>query len=159
MIFVTIGQMLPFDRLIRAVDAWAGERGRSDLFAQIGDGSYEPLHMPWARKLAPAEFNARVKDAEAVITHAGMGTILTALDLGRPLVVMPRRTALREVTNDHQMATARHFAKTGRIAVAFDETQLPAILDSLNELKPADNDTTPEAQRLLAAIRSFIAAV
>jgi UDP-N-acetylglucosamine transferase subunit ALG13 len=87
-----------------------------------------------------------------------MGTIITALDLGRPLIVMPRRAALREATNDHQLATAAHWAKDGRIAVAFDETELPAILDRVGELKVPDNTPTPEAERLLAAIRAFIAA-
>lgn len=157
MIFVTIGQMLPFDRLIRAVDAWAGTTGRGDVLAQIGDGRYEPQHLRWVRKLAPLEFNARVREAEAVITHAGMGTIISALDLGRPLVVMPRRAGLREATNDHQLATAKHWAKDGRIAVAFDETELPALLDRIGELKPASNRATPEAERLIEAIRSFIA--
>ncbi len=158
MIFVTIGQMLPFDRLIRAVDNWAGECGHGDLFAQIGNGTYEPRHMRWARKLTPVEFTAQVRAADVVITHAGMGTILTALDVGRPLVLLPRRAALREATNDHQLATARHFAADGRIAVAFDEAELPAILNRLGELKAADNRTTPEAKRLIAAIRDFIAA-
>ncbi|MCU0839449.1 MAG: hypothetical protein MUE49_12125 [Rhodospirillales bacterium] len=158
MIFVTIGQMLPFDRLIRAVDDWAGATGRGDLLAQIGNGDYEPRHMRWVRKLAPAAFTAQVRAAEAVVTHAGMGTILTALDVGRPLVLLPRRAALREATNDHQLATARHFAADGRIAVAFDEGELPAILDRLGELKPAENRPPPEAERLIAAIRDFIAA-
>ncbi len=92
------------------------------------------------------------------ITHAGMGTIITALELGRPLIVMPRRANLREHTNDHQLATAAHWAKDGRIAVAFEETELPALLDRLGDLKAPHNTASPEAERLIAAIRAFIAA-
>jgi len=158
MIFVTVGQALPFDRLIRAADEWAGRAGRTDVFAQIGDGRYEPRHCRWARKVSPGEFETYAHEAEAIVAHAGMGTIITALELGRPLIVMPRRAALREHTNDHQLATAAYWAKDGRIAVAFDETELPAILDRVGELKAPDNTPTPEAERLLAAIRAFIAA-
>jgi UDP-N-acetylglucosamine transferase subunit ALG13 len=157
MIFVTIGQMLPFDRLIRAVDAWAGERRRGDVFAQIGDGRFEPRHMRWQRKLSPTEFTERVRESEAVVTHAGMGTILTAFDLGRPILIMPRRAELREVTNDHQLATARYFAADGRIAVAFDEAELHARLERLGELKPPAHRPSPETERLIATLRHFIA--
>ena len=36
MIFVTVGTQLAFDRMIKAVDEWAGARGRTDVFAQVG---------------------------------------------------------------------------------------------------------------------------
>ena len=57
MIFVTIGSMFPFDRLIRAMDAWAAERApETELLAQIGAGAYEPRNMPWVRRLDQADF-------------------------------------------------------------------------------------------------------
>ena len=43
--------------------------------------------------------------AAAIVAHAGMGTILTALETGKRLLVMPRRAALGEHRNDHQLAT------------------------------------------------------
>ena len=42
MILVTVGTDLPFDRMVRVVDDWAGETGRRDVFAQIGEGGWEP---------------------------------------------------------------------------------------------------------------------
>ncbi len=57
--------------------------------------------------------------ATAIVAHAGMGTILTALEMGKPLLVMPRRAALGEHRNDHQLATASRFAELGRVKVAF----------------------------------------
>ena len=35
MIFATVGTQLPFDRLIAAVDRWAGTRPGREVFAQI----------------------------------------------------------------------------------------------------------------------------
>ena len=48
MIFITVGTDLPFDRMIRALDDWAGASGRRDIFAQIGEGGWEPKNIEFA---------------------------------------------------------------------------------------------------------------
>jgi UDP-N-acetylglucosamine transferase subunit ALG13 len=105
MIFVTVGSMFPFDRLIRAMDAWTAKRGRDDVFAQIGDGSYQPAHMKWIRRLDQTEFSETVQSAVLIVAHAGMGSVITAQEFGKPIVLLPRIEALREHNTDHQIAT------------------------------------------------------
>ena len=147
---------MAFDRLIKAVDHWAAQTGRSDLFAQIGPSNFEPRHMEWTKELRPAEFLKRMMDATAIVAHAGMGTILNALELGKPLLVMPRRGDLRETRNDHQIATAKRFEEQGRLAVAYDESALNERLDHLTLLKPSkpiDHRASPE---LLERLRNFV---
>ena len=94
--------------------------------------------------------------ADAVVAHAGIGTILTALELGKPLLVMPRRAEFGEHRNDHQLATARRFAELGSVIVAFDETELAGRLDELDRVtaRPQIGACAPEG--LLAALRAFI---
>lgn len=156
MILVTVGADEPFDRLIEAVDAWAGERGRSDVFAQVGESSYRPRHIESVPFLTPSEFQSRVSAAEAIVAHAGMGTIIAALQLGKPLVVMPRRGHLRETRNDHQLATARRFEEKGTLAVALDESELVALLDDLGRLRGSERIPPYASPELLGAIRTFI---
>jgi len=60
MIFATVGTQLPFDRLIEALDAWAGEHPHIEVFAQIGCGNYLPCHMEWTRDMDPRDFRARM---------------------------------------------------------------------------------------------------
>jgi len=129
MIFVTVGAQMAFDRLIRAVDAWAGVHPAVSVFGQIGPSAYHPAHMGYARFLEPREFEARFAAAQLVIAHAGMGTIITALELDKPLVVVPRRGDLAETRNDHQLATARRFGGLGFVQVAHDVAELTAHLD------------------------------
>jgi UDP-N-acetylglucosamine transferase subunit ALG13 len=130
-IFVTVGTQLPFDRLVGAVDRWAATGSGRDVFAQVGPTGLRPAAIAWKRFVSPAECRERMRAADAIVAHAGMGTILTALELGTPIVVMPRVAALGEHRNDHQLATASRFAEQGSIAVAFDDAELHARLDAL----------------------------
>lgn len=131
MIFVTVGAQMAFDRLVRAVDGWAGVSGHRDVFGQIGPSSYRPLHFQHQRFLEPARFRAMYEKAALVVAHAGMGSIITALEMGKPILVMPRRGDLGETRNDHQIATARRFAELGAVHVAMDEDELCVQLSNL----------------------------
>lgn len=91
MIFVTVGSQTPFDRLIRAVDDWARDVGTADeVVAQIGAGAYEPTSIRWVRSLSPAAFRDHCRQAQLVIAHAGMGSVLKAMEFGKPLLLLPR---------------------------------------------------------------------
>jgi UDP-N-acetylglucosamine transferase subunit ALG13 len=158
LIFVTVGTELPFDRLVRTVDRWALESGRGDVFAQIGEGGWEPQHFPFSHFVEPLEFGERFRAATLVVAHAGMGTILSALHYGKPLLVMPRRAALGEHRNDHQWATAQRLLEMGKINVAFDADELRTKLDGLGELELASSTRIgPSAgEELISALREFI---
>ena len=156
MIFVTVGGQLPFDRLVRAVDEWAKERGRDDVFAQIGASENPPAHIQWERFLSPPEFKARARDADVIIAHAGMGSILTALELGKPIVVMPRRAHLGEHRNDHQWATMNHLGEGVEIVRAADESQLVGFLERLEELRSPTERPSEEYARLLDFLRGAL---
>jgi UDP-N-acetylglucosamine transferase subunit ALG13 len=156
-IFVTVGTQLPFDRLISAIDDWAGATPGAEVFAQVGPTALEPRHIAHSRFISPAECRERMAGAQAIVAHAGMGTILSALELGKPLLIVPRRAALGEHRNDHQLATARRFAELGRVAVAFDEAALAAKLDELDRISPHEPISRFASDRLIGALRDFIA--
>lgn len=156
MIFVTVGHQMPFDRMVRALDEWAGEHNRNDIFAQIGDAQYTPRHIEWVRTLTPAEFKQRVQAADAIVAHAGMGSILTALQFGVPILVMPRTAALMETRNDHQIATAKRFKEMGRVHVAMDEHELPAMLDQVSNLTTGEAISSQASPELISALAAFI---
>jgi UDP-N-acetylglucosamine transferase subunit ALG13 len=156
MIFVTVGTELPFDRLIAVVDQWAGTTDRSDVFAQIGDSYRRPLNIHYKTFIEPADFARRFAAADVIVSHAGMGTILSALQFQKPIVVMPRRAALHEHRNDHQLATARRLAALGKITVAFDESELLQTLERLGEVKAHERIGAYASDGLITALREFI---
>jgi UDP-N-acetylglucosamine transferase subunit ALG13 len=154
MIFVTVGTQLPFDRMIKVIDGWAGRSG-ADVFAQIGSGRYIPRHLRWTRTLPADDCNALIRRAHGVAAHAGMGSILTALQHGKPILVMPRRSDLGEHRNDHQLTTARHFQAQGRIRVALDEHDLELGMNELGKLRPGPCIASSASPVLIEALRSF----
>lgn len=156
MIFVTVGTQLHFDRLVRAVDQWAGARGIPDVFAQVGPSDHQFQHIQAKQFVEPTDFRKRVEMASVVIAHAGMGSIITALELGKRIIVMPRQASLGEHRNDHQVATVKKFAQQGRIEVAFNEQELIDKLDHLEALDEVDRLSSQASQYLIESIRAFI---
>jgi UDP-N-acetylglucosamine transferase subunit ALG13 len=156
MIFVTVGTDAPFDRLITAVDRWAGESAREDVVAQIGRSNLRPRFIRVHQFLDPPQFAEHFSSAEFVIAHAGMGTILSALRYGKPLIVMPRRATLGEQRNEHQLATARRLSEMGKVTVAFDEMELAERLKQLDRLRAADPIGPYADPSLIAGLRGFI---
>ena len=156
MIFVTVGTDLPFDRMMRVIDAWAGENQRQDVFAQIGEGGWEPQHLRFCHFLQPPEFEERFKAASVIISHAGMGTILSALHHRKPILVMPKRASLGEHRNEHQLATARRMMELGNVNVAFDEAELRERLERLDDLKQPRSIGESASDGLVRGLREFI---
>jgi UDP-N-acetylglucosamine transferase subunit ALG13 len=155
-ILVTVGAQMPFDRLVKGVDAWAAARGRADVFMQIGAGGARPAHAEWVEFLEPADFSRRISECSALVAHAGMGSILSALEAGKPIVVMPRRGEFRETRNDHQVATAVRFRELGKVHVAMDESELPAALDALDRLPAAERIAPSASPELISAVADFV---
>ena len=128
MIFVTVGSVFPFDRLVSAADDWADRRGVKPL-AQIGRSNYVAKALNTVGSLENARYRDAVAESRAVVAHAGMGSILTASKFGKPIVIMPRRKALNEHTTDHQLDTADWMSALPGVHVARDESELGEKID------------------------------
>ena len=163
MIFLTIGTHEPFDRLLRAVDDWAGARTDApEIFGQItdpGQDGYRPQNFRWVTRMLPVDYDAKVAEAGFLIAHAGMGSIITAMRHSKPIVILPRRGDLRETRNDHQFDTAAKLGGKPGIFVAMDEAALPPLLDDLVARAGEMRGETagPHAEeRLIGALRGLI---
>ena len=130
-IFATVGTQLPFDRLIRELDTWTDSNPQFDVFAQIGLSSYEPQHMNWDRKVPEKLFREYLSDCDAIVAHAGMGTIISTIENGKHVIVMPRRAEYGEHRNDHQLATAKRLGHLQGLAVVHNALELAAALENV----------------------------
>jgi len=155
MILVTVGMQLGFDRLIRAMDMITPELGMQ-VVAQTGKGDFQPRHMEAHKRLDPQAFEALASDARVLVSHAGIGTVLTAARVKRPIVLFPRRADLKEHRNDHQLATVSQLRGRAGIFVAMDEEQLPTQIEQALSMGEWSQEQSSSAQRLNDAVASFI---
>jgi beta-1,4-N-acetylglucosaminyltransferase len=120
MVFVTIGTSEPFDRLLRALPRLDGE----ELVVQAGDSDLQPEGARCLSYMSYDELVELICEARVVVTHAGVGTIMTALANGKHPVVMPRLARFGEAIDDHQLGLARRLAEAGYVTLAEDEKTL-----------------------------------
>jgi UDP-N-acetylglucosamine transferase subunit ALG13 len=145
MIFVTVGSQFPLDRLIKTVDSLKGQ-GKIDheIFAQIGESQYQPKNFKYSKFLDKNIFDQYVLDADAIISHAGMGIISKSLELKKPLLTMPRLAKYNEVVNDHQVGIAGKFEQLGHILVAYSPEELLEKFPQLETFVPKARIASPE---------------
>jgi len=126
MIFVTIGTTEPFDRLLAAV----GELRDPELVVQCGDGSIRPERATCVSYLTYDELVEHVRRARLVVSHAGVGTILTALANGKRPLVVPRLKQFGEAVDDHQVELAGRLAKLGLVTLVEEPRELAAAAET-----------------------------
>mgnify|MGYP003867369623 CR=1 FL=1 len=127
---MTVGTQLPFDRLIKSVEEWGVSEGYTDIIFQVGKGSYKPKIGQTFDFISESKMNFYFDEAQLVIGHAGMGTILNCLTKGRLLVVMPRLFKYGEHRNDHQLATFNKIKPTQGIYLSANESGLHEKINS-----------------------------
>ncbi|MFZ4108872.1 MAG: glycosyltransferase [Polymorphobacter sp.] len=156
--FVSVGSMMPFDRLVQAMDEWAAAHPDVPVEIQIGRGKYEPRHAAFVRLMPVADYRQRVAAARLFIAHAGMGSIISAIEAGKPLLMLPRLMAQGEHNTDHQLATAASIGARPGLHVAADIADLQARATAL--LADSGAPPAPIAKLadsgLTACIRGFI---
>jgi UDP-N-acetylglucosamine transferase subunit ALG13 len=161
MIFATVGTQLPFDRMLSALDDWAARNLSMPVFAQCGASTKTFRHIEATAHIDQPTFAARMASARVIVAHAGMGTILSAAEAGKRLILMPRRAEFGEHRNDHQLATAEEMSVLSRVTVAHDAETLwvsldAALADQTSQANPFAGVSSMAQPRLINALQEFI---
>ena len=150
MIFVTVGQHSEgFPRLIKGMDEIAG-RIQEKVVMQIGSTTYLPRNAHWFRFADYEEMKHLNKAARIVVTHAGAGSIITALQAETTVVVVPRLSRYGEHIDDHQLELARALSTEGRVTAVSEVEELEGIVLGMTRPKPRSR----KANRLTQALRA-----
>lgn len=105
-LLVTLGtnRTYRFDALVDAVLATG--LANDDTVWQLGITTRQGLPGTAHHELPTDELHRYAGDADVVVTHAGVGTLIDLLDMGIYPVVVPRRAKRGEVVDDHQLQIA-----------------------------------------------------
>jgi len=113
MVFVVLGtQKFQMNRVVKLIDDLvANGKLEMPVVAQIGHSDYKPKSFEFHRFLEKVEFDRLISEAQLLITHGGVGAIMTAINCKKPVIVVPRLAKYAEHVDDHQKEIALAFAK------------------------------------------------
>ena len=156
LIFVTVGsQQYPFDRLIKELDRLTKNGIISEeMFAQIGHSTYSPKYFNYENFMDKQQYQSNIDKCDILITHGGVGTIVSALKLEKKVIVMPRLQKYGEHIDDHQIQIAETLYNNGFIQIVND---LEDIEKSYTEIKNGKKFNKYHVQsQVLDIIENFI---
>lgn len=131
MILVTCGtQTQPFPRLFEAVENVNVDQA---IIMQLGHTKFNTKHQHY--DFSP-NFSDDYDQAQVIITHGGVGSIMPGLLAHKIVIVMPRLAKYREHVDDHQLEITNKLQKEGYIYVINDSNELQSLLDNLDNLQP-----------------------
>ena len=158
MILVTLGsQDKPFIRLLENIDKEI-EKGniKEKVIVQAGYtvDKYQTNNMEMFGLVDRDEFRKFVDDCSLLITHGGVGSILTGLKAGKKVIACPRLFKYKEHMNDHQVQIINEFADAGYILAYNEEDNLADILVKAKKFKPKKYVSNNE--NFVSIIKDFI---
>ena len=140
LIFVILGtQDKKFPRLLEAVQK-AIDDGfidkNEEVIVQAGSTKFKSDDMKIIDFMGVEQFENYIDKARLIICHAGVGTILTALNKGKPIIAAARLKMYFEHVNDHQLQILENFGKKGYIIPLEDFSKIGEALEKAKDFKP-----------------------
>ena len=84
------------------------------------------------------DFDKLIKDCNILITHGGVGNILTGLKYGKKIIAAARLAKYGEHTNDHQLQIVDKFADEGYILKLDNFNKLNDVLKKAIKFEPKE---------------------
>ena len=138
MILVTLGtQDKPFDRLLEAIDKEIKKKNiKEKVIVQAGYTKYESANMEIFDLISQEDLDRLIDESSLIITHGGVGSILSAIKKGKKIIVAPRLSKYKEHTNDHQKQIVKEFSNRGYILELKDFNKLGKMIEKSKTFKP-----------------------
>ncbi|MFL5285617.1 MAG: glycosyltransferase [Rhodopila sp.] len=141
-VVVTLGTMpQSFRRLLERLVAILPRH--VDVFWQTAGTPTEGLGITPAPFIPAAALEAEMREADAVIAHAGCGSALTALKLGKCPILVPRDPRGQEIVDAHQMEIAAHLDSLGLALWRQPDTLCFADVEAASSRKVRRSATVP----------------
>ncbi len=156
LIFAIVGtQRFQFNRMFELIDQ-AIESGiiEEEVIAQSGYTDYKPKYFKVEPFFSQDQINDYVSQSRCVISHAGVGTITNCLEMGKPVIVIPRRQALGEHVDNHQLEISKVFHDSGYVAVAESLEEMEDLVPNIETL--TFQPYIRKESDLIASIKNYV---
>ena len=156
MILITLGtQDKSFKRLLEAIDRQV-ELGniKDKIVVQAGCTKYESKNMEIFDLIPMEKFDDLIKSCDLLITHGGVGSIITGLKNDKKVIAAARLEKYKEHTNDHQLQIIENFSNDGYILGLDNFDELDKVLEKAKTFKP--KKYVSNTDKMIKIIEDFI---
>ena len=156
MILVLLGtQNNSFHRLLEEIQKCIDDGTIEEkVVVQAGSTRFESDDMEIFKLIEQNKFNELIKQADIIITHGGVGSIVTSVKLGKKVIAVPRLKKYGEHVNDHQIQIIETFSKQGFIKGIKDVSELKETLKNIDTFTP--NKLESNTDNIVKIIENFI---
>ena len=125
-----------FTRLLKMVEDEI-KKGliKGEVIVQAGQTKYKSNYMEILDLIPNTKFNKLIKEADLVITHGGVGSIISALKHNKKVIAVPRLSRYGEHVNDHQLEIVEEFSRLGYIKSAINKRELTKALEEIDSFE------------------------
>lgn len=109
---------------------------KGDIVVQAGNTKFKSKKMKIFDFIPMKKFDKLLKESDLIITHGGVGTILSGLRNDKKIIAVPRLYEYGEHENNHQLEIVEEFAKLGYIIPCVDLDKLDESLNQVSNFKP-----------------------
>ncbi len=138
MIFVTLGtQDKSFERLLNDIQKQIDlENIKEKVVVQAGFTKFDSKDMEIFDLISMDEFDRLMNECDLLITHGGVGSIISGLKKNKKVIAVARLAKYKEHMNDHQKQIVDNFSEAGYILKYDENDDLKEILDKIKTFKP-----------------------
>ena len=139
MILVTLGtQDKQFYRILAALEVKLDKHLIDDeVIVQAGcSADFKSKYMKIFDLIPMDEFDEMIKKCDLLITHGGVGSIITGLKNNKKVIAAARLSKYNEHVNDHQLQIIDNFSKEGYILKLDNFDDIDKLIKDSSKFKP-----------------------
>ena len=159
MILVLLGtQNNSFHRLLEEVEKNIKDKIiNEEVIVQAGYTKYKSKNMRVFGLIPQEELERYQEKADLIITHGGVGSIISSIKKGKKVIAVPRLHKYNEHVNDHQLQIIENFNSKGYIIGIDDVNQLENAIIEAKNFEPNKYETAPQGEnKIIKIIEDFI---
>lgn len=156
LILITLGTNdKSFARLLEEVQRLINEKKITDrIVVQAGVTEFRSSKMEILDLIPFLEFDDLINQCDLLITHGGVGSIITGIKKGKTVIAVPRLAKYGEHVNDHQLQIIDNFDKAGYIIGLTEVSQLEEALSAAKTFTP--NKYQSNTENMISLVKKCI---
>ena len=125
-----------------------------EVIVQAGYTKYQSDKMKIIDLMSKEQLSKFQDEASLIITHGGVGSIVSSIEKGKKVIAVPRKHEYGEHVNNHQEEIVKDFNSKGYIIGIENVEDLKQAIIKVKDFKP--KKYKPNNQKMLEILENFI---